>query len=175
MQQPPPCAFARVSYTDCVEKDYYAILGIKHGATKDQIKLAYRELALIHHPDRNPGNAEASRKFMRVKEAYQVLSDPRTRRLHDLRLRTVRPVPYGAPPPAWRPPPRPPVQEKAPARGWTGGHAVIAVGVLLALRGFAGAYLGGSDRAFMLGLAGMVVCFLGGGMLMQGGRRGGGY
>jgi len=57
-------------------KDYYDILGVPHNATIDEIKRAYRELALKYHPDRNKSK-EAEEKFKEINEAYAVLSDPR--------------------------------------------------------------------------------------------------
>jgi len=60
-------------------KDYYAILGVPRNATQEEIKRAYRRLALKYHPDRNPGNKEAEEKFKEISEAYQVLSDPEKR------------------------------------------------------------------------------------------------
>ena len=56
--------------------DYYEILGVSKNATQDQIKTAYRKLAKIHHPDKNPGNKIAEEKFRQIKEAYEILSDP---------------------------------------------------------------------------------------------------
>ncbi|MCC6048845.1 MAG: DnaJ domain-containing protein, partial [Thermodesulfobacterium sp.] len=53
-------------------KDYYAILGVPRNATQEEIKRAYRRLALKYHPDRNPGNKEAEEKFKEISEAYQV-------------------------------------------------------------------------------------------------------
>jgi len=58
------------------KRDYYEILGVDRNADAQQLKSAYRKLALQHHPDRNPGNAEASEKFKEASEAYAVLSDP---------------------------------------------------------------------------------------------------
>ena len=59
--------------------DYYELLGVSHNATEEEVKKAYRKLALQYHPDRNPGNKQAEEKFKDVSEAYQVLSDPQKR------------------------------------------------------------------------------------------------
>lgn len=55
--------------------DYYAILGVKRGASQEEIKKAYRQLAMQYHPDRNPGDKEAEAKFKQVQVAYETLSD----------------------------------------------------------------------------------------------------
>jgi curved DNA-binding protein len=60
-------------------KDYYKILGVDRNANKEEIKRAYRKLALKTHPDRNPGDSKAEEKFKEINEAYQVLSDPEKR------------------------------------------------------------------------------------------------
>jgi len=57
------------------KRDYYEILGLGKSASKDEIKAAYRKLALQYHPDRNPDNKEAEDKFKEATEAYEVLSD----------------------------------------------------------------------------------------------------
>jgi curved DNA-binding protein len=64
-------------------KDYYQILGLERSASKDDIRKAYRKLALQHHPDRNPGDKQAEDRFKEVNEAYQVLSDPQKRSRYD--------------------------------------------------------------------------------------------
>jgi len=64
-------------------KDYYQVLGVGRQASKDEIKKAYRKLALQYHPDRNPNNKEAENKFKEANEAYQVLSDPEKRSHYD--------------------------------------------------------------------------------------------
>lgn len=64
-------------------KDYYKILGVSRDASLDDIKRAYRKLALQYHPDRNPGNKQAEERFKEINEAYQVLSDPQKRARYD--------------------------------------------------------------------------------------------
>ncbi len=65
------------------KRDYYEILGVSRSATKEEIKKAYRRLALKYHPDRNPGDKEAEEKFKEAAEAYEVLSDDEKRRVYD--------------------------------------------------------------------------------------------
>jgi curved DNA-binding protein len=64
-------------------KDYYQSLGVDRKASEDEIKRAYRKLAMKHHPDRNPNDPKAEEKFKEINEAYQVLSDPEKRSRYD--------------------------------------------------------------------------------------------
>lgn len=65
--------------------DYYQVLGVSKDATPEEVRKAYRKLALRYHPDKNPGDAAAEKKFKEVSEAYEVISDPQKRKAYDER------------------------------------------------------------------------------------------
>jgi len=65
------------------KRDYYEVLGVPRGASAEDIKKAYRQLALRHHPDRNPGSKEDEEKFKEAAEAYSVLADPEKKSAYD--------------------------------------------------------------------------------------------
>ena len=62
-----------------MDEDFYKVLGVEKNATAQEIKKAYRKLALKYHPDRNPGDKTAEEKFRKVSEAYEVLSNEEKR------------------------------------------------------------------------------------------------
>jgi len=66
-----------------IKADYYEVLGVTRSASDQEIKAAYRKMALQHHPDRNPGDKAAEERFKECSEAYQVLSDPQKRAAYD--------------------------------------------------------------------------------------------
>jgi molecular chaperone DnaJ len=72
-----------MSTRDYIEKDYYKSLGVPKNATAAEIKKAYRKLARLHHPDANTGSAKSEEKFKEISEAYDVLSDAKSRKEYD--------------------------------------------------------------------------------------------
>jgi len=65
------------------QQDYYEVLGVRRGASAADIRKAYRRLARKHHPDVNPGDKSAEEKFKQIQQAYDVLSDPKKRKMYD--------------------------------------------------------------------------------------------
>lgn len=64
-------------------EDYYSVLGVSRNASQSEIQKAYRELARKHHPDRNPDDKDAKKKFQRIQAAFDVLNDPQKREMYD--------------------------------------------------------------------------------------------
>jgi len=65
------------------DRDYYEVLGVSRGATAEEIKAAFRKLAAVHHPDKNPDDEKAATRFKELNQAYQVLSDQNRRGMYD--------------------------------------------------------------------------------------------
>ena len=66
-----------------MKRDYYEVLGVSKSATTEELKKAFKRLAIKYHPDKNPGNKEAEDKFKEAAEAYEVLNDPQKRTTYD--------------------------------------------------------------------------------------------
>jgi molecular chaperone DnaJ len=105
--------------------DFYEVLGISRSATADDIKKAYRKGAIKYHPDKNPGDKVAEKKFKEVSEAYEILSDERKKQMYDQ---------YGA--------------DAVRGGGMGGGGAGGFANMDEALRTFMGAFGGGGDSIF---------------------------
>ncbi len=106
------------------KRDYYEVLGVKRDATADDIKKAYRKLAVQYHPDKNAGNVEAEEKFKEISAAYEILSDPQKRQKYDQ---------FGH-------------QAFGPGTGGFGGGGFEGIDLEEALRTFMGAFGGGGGR-----------------------------
>ncbi|MGL4184603.1 MAG: DnaJ domain-containing protein, partial [Thiotrichaceae bacterium] len=65
------------------KRDYYEVLGVQKNASEDELKKAFRRLAMKYHPDRNPDDKEAEEKFKEAREAYEVLGDAQKRAAYD--------------------------------------------------------------------------------------------
>lgn len=114
-----------------MDQDCYEILGVPRDATPDEIKAAYRALALRRHPDLNAGDPRAAEVFMRLQAAYETLGNPSLRARYDLARSLNRPKAV--------PVPRLSASSGRPAR------LLMLAGALLSLRGFAGVFLDPQD------------------------------
>src|SRR4051812_12343132 len=111
--------------------DFYAVLEVERNASEDDIKKAYRKLAMRYHPDRNNGSPDAEEKFKQITEAYDVLRDPQKRAAYDR---------YG----------------EAGLRGGGGGgfhHVDLSEALGIFMRDFGGGF-GGLDELFGAGRSG---------------------
>ncbi|MEE1207911.1 MAG: DnaJ domain-containing protein, partial [Muribaculaceae bacterium] len=77
------------------KRDYYEVLGVDRKATPDEIKKAYRKMAIKYHPDKNPGDKDAEEKFKEAAEAYDVLSNPEKREKYDQFGHSMGPQGFG--------------------------------------------------------------------------------
>ena len=77
------------------KRDYYEVLGVGRDATADELKKAYRKLAIKYHPDKNPGDKTAEEKFKEAAEAYDVLSDAEKRARYDKYGHSMGPQGFG--------------------------------------------------------------------------------
>jgi curved DNA-binding protein CbpA len=114
------------------QPDFYAVLGLAHGASSEAVKKAYRALARRHHPDTNAGSPASEQRFKAIAAAYTVLSHPERRTRYDL----MRGYPAGAAPPQQGTPPptarrRPSRPRPAPEPAPTPAPAATAVDALL--------------------------------------------
>ena len=75
--------FVCMETKNMAKRDYYEVLGVNRDASEDDMKKAYRRLAMKWHPDRNPDNPRAEEHFKEAKEAYEVLCDPQKRGAYD--------------------------------------------------------------------------------------------
>ncbi|MDP3543698.1 MAG: J domain-containing protein [Elusimicrobiota bacterium] len=114
-----------------MDQDCYAILGVPRDAKPDEIKAAYRALALRRHPDLNAGDPRAAELFMRLQAAYETLGNPYLRARYDLAHSLRRPEGRPAAP--------------APAPSGRPARLLMLLGALLSLRGFAGVFLDPRD------------------------------
>ncbi|WP_420152049.1 J domain-containing protein [Siphonobacter sp.] len=107
---------------------HYEQLGVSSRASIEEIKRAYRQLAVTWHPDKNPGQPQAEERFKAINEAYRVLSDPALRASYDLKLT------YGTPPPVTPPPPpRPRPAPVQPPRPTVHRWLIPGIGLLVVL------------------------------------------
>lgn len=118
-----------------MDQDCYETLGVPRDARPEEIKAAYRALALRRHPDLNAGDPRAAEVFMRLQAAYETLENPLRRARYDL-ARAIKARP-SVPIPAVRPPPS--------QSGGRPAHLLILIGALLSLRGCAGIFLDPQD------------------------------
>jgi curved DNA-binding protein len=124
-------------------QDFYQILGVPRNASQDEIQRAYRKLARQYHPDVNHDPA-AEDRFKDVSEAYNVLSDPQTRRRYDAFGADFRQVPEDVDPETWR-------RRRARASAGAGARGAAGAGSARAGRGAGGFSFGGGDIEDLLG------------------------